>query len=127
MPKVLIADDMAAISLLFSNFLKENGFDVLNVATSSENAIKMYEEKKPDLLVLDLFGMNSYSGKHRREINSFDVISELCSKHKAKIIVVTASFRDEHIKKAISLGAKDYFVKGQPLSEFLEKINKALK
>jgi len=101
MAKILIAEDMLTILRLFRDILESSGHVVVGEAKNSSEAIQSYEKFKPDILILDLFGMNSYSEKHKREINSFDVIEELYKKYKANIIIVTGSSRQEYIDKSM--------------------------
>jgi len=123
MPKVLIADDMKVISEMLSCILQKNGFEVVSQTHCCSTVIEKYKQLNPDLVVLDLFGMNCYSEKHKKEINSFDVIKELTQKHNAKILVITGTPKDDYINKALNNGAKDFFIKSQPIDIFIKKVN----
>lgn len=78
---VIVIDDDEDIVRLFSEFLEESGIKVLGTGYDGVTAIKLYQERKPDVVLIDMMmpnGSGFYAVKKIREINS-----------KAKIIAVT--------------------------------------
>jgi two-component system chemotaxis response regulator CheY len=78
---VIVIDDDEDIVRLFSEFLEENGIKVLGTGYDGVTAIKLYQERKPDVVLIDMMmpnGSGFYAVKKIREINS-----------KAKIIAVS--------------------------------------
>lgn len=78
---VIVIDDDEDIVRLFSEFLEENDIKVLGTGYDGVTAIKLYQEKKPDVILIDMMmpnGSGFYAVKKIREINS-----------KAKIIAVS--------------------------------------
>jgi len=53
MPKILVVDDEEHIRLLYSEELKEAGYEVIT-AESGYKLLEKIEEEKPDLVVLDI-------------------------------------------------------------------------
>ena len=52
--RVLIVEDDMIISLVIENMVKELGHEVVGKATSGEEAIRLANEHKPDLLLMDI-------------------------------------------------------------------------
>ncbi len=50
---VLVVDDEALTLRTINRGLREEGFDVFT-ATSGEDALKVFHEEKPDLILLDI-------------------------------------------------------------------------
>lgn len=126
MARILIADDMKVVSKMFKEILELNGHNVVGMVDNCLDAISEYKKYQPDLLLLDLMGMNSFCKEENREINSFDVISKLVKELDAKIIVITASNNENLIKQCLLSGVKNYIIKGESNDIFLEKIKNVL-
>jgi DNA-binding response OmpR family regulator len=81
----------------------------------------MAKSFKPDAVVLDLLLPKK---------NGFEVLEILKSDQELKIIpvvVVSNLGEDSDIKRALSLGAADYYVKSEhPLNEIVEKVENVI-
>ena len=78
---VIVIDDDEDTVRLFSEFLEEKGIKVVGNGYDGITAIKLYKEKKPDVVLIDIMmpnGSGFYAIKKIRGINS-----------KAKIIAVS--------------------------------------
>ena len=60
MPKILVVDDEEHIRLLYSEELKEAGYEVIT-ADSGYKLLERIDEEKPDLVILDI-KMVDYNG-----------------------------------------------------------------
>ena len=60
MKSVLIVDDIPYVRKTLKQILSSHGFKVVGEASSGEEAIRLYEETKPDFMTMDLVmpGMN---------------------------------------------------------------------
>ncbi len=79
---VIVIDDDEDTVRLFSEFLEENGINVIGNGFDGVTAVKLFKETKPDVVLIDLNmpnGSGFYAIKKIQEIDS-----------KAKIIAVTA-------------------------------------
>jgi DNA-binding response OmpR family regulator len=118
MKKILIAEDEEVLS----NVLKDR-FEVedwkVTVVGNGEEAIEAIKKNSYNLVLLDLL-MPKKDG--------FQVLEEIKGDPELKkipIIVLSNLGGDDDIKKALELGANDYFVKTQhPMSEIVEKAEK---
>jgi DNA-binding response OmpR family regulator len=121
MKKILIAEDEEVLLNVLKDRFEDNDWNVTAV-NDGEQAIKKLDKAGRDgfdLLVLDLL-MPKKDG--------FEVLEEI--KKNAElidlpIIVLSNLGGDDDIKKAMKLGADDYYVKTQhPVSEIIEKAEK---
>jgi DNA-binding response OmpR family regulator len=82
---VIVIDDDEDTVRLFSEFLEENKIKVIGRGYDGKTAVKLYQEKKPDCVLIDVMmpnGSGIYAIKKIREMDS-DV----------KIIAVTGDSR----------------------------------
>jgi len=119
MKKILIAEDEEVLLNVLKDRFEAEGWEV-TTARDGEEAVESIKKIRPDLVLLDLL-MPKKDG--------FEVLKEIRGDPEFKtlpIIVVLSNLgSDEDIKKALSLGANDYFVKTQhPMSEIVEKAKK---
>ncbi|MCH7560997.1 MAG: response regulator [Nitrosopumilus sp.] len=80
---VIVVDDDEDTVRLFSEFLEEKGINVIGNGFDGISAVKLFKEKKPDVVLIDLNmpnGSGFYAIKKIQEIDP-----------KAKIIAVTAN------------------------------------
>jgi two-component system response regulator RpaA len=102
--KILVIEDEPILSQAMTAELECFGYDVVT-ADNGVDGLKAYYKGQPDLVLLDLLMPKK---------NGFEVLQELKAKKlldTAPVIVLTNLGQDEEKKKAISLGAKHFFVK----------------
>ena len=116
--KILIVEDEETLSKVMKEEFKDAGHDI-KVATNGEDALSMARDFSPNVILLDLVLPKK---------GGLEVLSDLKSDKDLKdisVIVLSNLAEDESIKQALSLGAKDYFVKAQySIYEILEKVQK---
>lgn len=102
--KVLIIDDDKLVSLSLKTILEADGrVDVVGIGNSGSDAITLYEEKQPEILLMDI-RMEGMSGLEAGKI--------ILEKYpEAKILFLTTFSDDEYIVKALHIGAKGYLLK----------------
>ncbi len=101
---VLIVDDDKFVTSALKAILEASGnVTVPATGTDGSEAIKLYEEYKPDILLTDI-QMNGLSGLGATE--------KILKKYPdAKILLLTTFLDDEYIIQALKLGAKGYLLK----------------
>jgi len=52
--KILIVEDERTTAVVISHFLNRLNYSVVGMVSSGEEAIKMVEEKNPDLVLMDI-------------------------------------------------------------------------
>ncbi len=102
--KVVIIDDDKLVAASLKTIVESDpGIEVLATGSSGQEAIELYEEFKPDVLLTDI-RMEGMSGLEAGET--------ILEKHKdAKLLYLTTFNDDEYIVKALSIGAKGYIIK----------------
>jgi len=101
-PRIVIAEDEAIIRLDLKEMLQEEGYEVVGEAGDGETAVKLAEELKPDLVVLDIF-MPVMDG-----LTAARLIDE---KELAAVLILTAFSERDLVGEATRTGAMAYLVK----------------
>ncbi|MBF7104237.1 response regulator transcription factor [Pediococcus pentosaceus] len=117
MPKILVVDDEKPISDIVKFNLDKEGYDVVT-AYDGEEALAQVEEKKPDLILLDLM---------LPKIDGLEVARQVRAKHNIPIIMVTA--KDSELDKVVGLelGADDYVTKPFSNRELVARVKANLR
>jgi two-component system, OmpR family, KDP operon response regulator KdpE len=100
-PLVLAVDDEAGILRLVKLELSQQGFRVVT-AGSGEEALRVAEEQRPDIVLLDIV---------MPEMTGLEVMRKLREQSNAPVILVTAKDTDSDKVRGLELGADDYIVK----------------
>jgi len=120
MKKILFIEDESALQKTFKDILEKEGYEVIK-ALDGEVGLKLAEEKKPDLILLDLI---------LPKIDGFEVLKGLKENEETKdipVIIFTNLEGAGDIQKALELGATTYLVKANySLEEIVTKIKQAL-
>jgi DNA-binding NarL/FixJ family response regulator len=102
--KIIVVDDDRLVAVSLKTIIEaEKGMEVLAVAGSGEEAVSLYRELRPDILLTDI-RMEGMTGLAAGEA----ILSEFPD---AKILYLTTFNDDEYIIKALSIGAKGYIIK----------------
>lgn len=102
--RVLIVDDDMLVAISLKTILEyDKDMEVAAVGNSGEEAINLYEELKPDVLLMDI-RMAGMTGLEAGE--------KILAKYPdARILYLTTFMDDEYIVKALTIGAKGYILK----------------
>jgi two-component system chemotaxis response regulator CheY len=115
---VLIVDDLAFIKIVLRDILEKAGFRVVGEASNGAQAITMYQDTRPDVVLMDIT-MPDMDGltalKKLREIDP-----------EARVIICSALGQQRLIVQAIQLGAKDFIVKPFQPPRVVSALKKAL-
>ncbi|MDR3556578.1 MAG: sigma-54 dependent transcriptional regulator [Syntrophobacteraceae bacterium] len=113
--KVLIIDDELSIREHLEMFLQEKGFEVLS-AENGESGIRLLNDQKPDILVLDI---------RLPGIDGIEVLRRIKKEDIAVSIIMITAFHDmETTIRAMQLGADDYIHKPIDIDELDAVIDK---
>jgi two-component system OmpR family response regulator len=115
--RILVVDDEEKIVNLVKNYLEKEGFEVFT-ADSGNEALKLFESEKPDLVVLDLM---------MPDMNGYDVCRRICSVSKTPVIMLTAKTDEVDKLLGLELGADDYITKPFSLRELAARIRVVLR
>ena len=101
MTTVLVVDDEPRIVRLVADYLQQAGFRVVEAANGNQ-ALEVFRQHQPDLVVLDL-GLPGLDG--------LDVIRAIRQSSDAPIIILSARADETDRVVGLELGADDYVVK----------------
>ncbi len=102
MAKIIIADDEQLIRRLVSDFLKKDGFTVLEAENGREALNIFYENADTDLLILDIM---------MPEKDGWEVCSEIRKNSDVPILLLSARSQEFDQLKGFESGADDYVTK----------------
>ena len=113
MATLLVIEDELEVVDVLKDYFSHHGVEVLSAATGEEGLI-LIEQKKPDLVLLDM--------KLGAGISGMEVLRKARGLNtKSQIVVVTAVDDENVAKLATGLGAAGYVTKPLTLQE-LEKV-----
>ncbi|MGB8701487.1 MAG: response regulator [Thermosynechococcaceae cyanobacterium] len=115
--KILIVDDEAMIRRILSTRLTMVGYEVA-VASNGVEALALFEQEKPDLIVLDVM---------MPQLNGLEVCQELRKFTDIPIIMLTALGDVADRITGLQMGADDYLPKPFSPKELEERINAILR
>lgn len=101
MEKILIADDEQLMRQLVIDFLKPEGYEILE-ASDGKEALEIYDKEHPDLILLDVM-MPGYDG--------WTVCREIRCESTVPIMMLTAKGEEIDQLFAYDLGADEYITK----------------
>ncbi len=102
MTKVLITDNAAFMRVRMANILVNEGFVVIQ-AKSGAQAVEMYRECKPDIVLMNL-NIADADGL-------FSILSIKQMDPKAKLMMLSSIGQEAELIEAIKMGACDFVVK----------------
>lgn len=110
--KILVVDDEPDIRHVTKVFLERRGYSVFT-AENAEAALEQFRKESPLLVLLDIKLGDDFG---------LDVLKEIKKeKPMARVLMLTGSQDEEHIKKAKEFGADGYIAK--PFTtDFLDKV-----
>ncbi len=102
--KIVIVDDDILVSSSLKTIIEANeGFEVMAIGNSGEEAIRLYKEHQPDILIMDI-RMDKMNGLEAAE----EIIKTFTN---AKVLFLTTFEDYEYIIKALKIGVKGYILK----------------
>lgn len=119
--RVLVVDDSMFIAKQITQYLTSEGFDIVGTAADGAEAIEKYKELAPNI---DLVTMDITMPK----VDGIGALEQILKFDKdARIVMISALGKQDLVKKALLLGAKNYIVKPLDREKVLERIRMSLK
>ncbi len=118
--RILIVDDQRPNVVLLEKILRDAGYANLRSTTDGREAVRLYLEIEPDLLLLDL---------RMPDVDGFQVMDALGLAHAQAylpILVLTADPEQDTKLRALARGAKDFLAKPFDPVEVLTRIRNIL-
>ncbi len=102
--RILLVDDDELITMSLEMIISaEKDFEVIGKGCSGKEAVSLYDELSPDLLLMDI---------RMVDMNGLEAAEAILKSHRdATILFLTTFSDDEYIVKALKLGVKGYLLK----------------
>lgn len=100
--RVVVAEDEALIRLDLVEMLREEGYDVVGQAGDGEEAVRLAEEHRPDLVILDV---------KMPVLDGITAAERIAGARIAPVVMLTAFSQRELVDRARDAGAMAYLVK----------------
>lgn len=102
--KILLVDDDELITMSLEMIItSEADFEIVGKGCSGREAVALYDQLNPDLLLMDI---------RMADMNGLEAAEVILNDHKdATILFLTTFSDDEYIVKALKLGVKGYLLK----------------
>ncbi len=116
MISVLLTDDHELVRTGIKRLLEDSGrIQIVGEAESGEQSIKMADELKPDVILMDI---------NMPGIGGIEACQRILKKHpQQKIIILTVHTEQTIPKRMLEIGAKGYLTKECRLEEMLQGID----
>lgn len=100
--RIIIAEDEAIIRMDLREMLEEEGYEVVGEAGDGKTAVKLAEDLRPDLAILDIVmpgmdGLDAAAAINKGELSA--------------VLILTAFSQRDYVEKATKTGAMAYLVK----------------
>jgi len=102
--KILVADDNQHQRLMLAQLIENAGYQVL-VAKDGEQAVQLFTQTKPDLVILDIL-MPNMDG-----IEAAEIIKQQLGEKYTPIIFITGRENNKVLERCIEVGADDFITK----------------
>lgn len=117
---VLIVDDEAAVRSAYRAFLaRAEGYRLVGEAATGVEAIDLFEELHPDLVLMDL---------HMPRLDGVDAIRTITARWpRARVLALTTFATHSHVVAALRAGASGYLTKDASRADLLAGMEQALR
>jgi putative two-component system response regulator len=119
--RILVVDDERVNVVLLERILEQDGYRNVKSVTDPTEAVALYDQFEPDLVLLDL---------HMPKLDGFAVMKLLSERISddtfLPLLILTADIRPEIKRRALAAGAKDFVTKPFDRTEVLLRIQNLL-
>jgi response regulator NasT len=116
-PRVVVAEDEALIRLDLVEMLAEEGYQVVGEAGDGERAVRLAEELRPDLVVLDV---------KMPRLDGIAAAERIARQRIAPVVILTAFSQRDLVERARDAGAMAYLVKPFTQADLVPAIEMAM-
>jgi len=113
--KALLVDDAAFMRMMLKRTLEELDFEVIAEAKSGKEAVRLYNQYKPDLVTM---------GLTMPEMDGIEATKKIIANDpEAKIVICSALGQKRKIIDSVKAGAKDFILKPFDKESIARKIS----
>ncbi len=111
--KILVVEDEGKIVEFIESYLLNSGYKVIT-AENGRKGLELFQEEKPDMVLLDLM---------LPDISGEQICREIRKTSKLPIIMLTAKTSEESIINGLDMGADDYITKPFSPRQLVARVN----
>ncbi|OEG14533.1 DNA-binding response regulator [Enterococcus ureasiticus] len=102
--RVLIVDDDVLVTTSLKTIIEASGeISVVGIGDSAIQAVELYEELQPDILLMDI---------RMKESTGIEAATNILAKNEQAVILLLTTFSDDdYIMEALRIGVKGYLLK----------------
>ncbi|PSL04088.1 response regulator receiver and ANTAR domain protein [Haloactinopolyspora alba] len=115
--RVLVAEDESLIRLDLIEMLGEEGYEVVGEAADGASAVRLTEENRPDLVVMDV---------KMPVLDGISAAARIVEQRIAPVLILTAFSQRDLVERAREAGAMAYLVKPFTKADLVPAIEMAL-
>ncbi len=100
---VLIVDDAEFMRMMLRDIVEDMGLEVVAEAANGQEAFEEYQNKKPDLVLLDIT---------MPEVDGLEALKKIIQVDQtANVVMITALGQKDQVLACIKAGARDFIIK----------------
>lgn len=116
--RVLLADDEMHIRMMLKTVINSIDCEVVAEASNGKEAVTLFKEKRPDLVLLDI-NMPLQTGE--------EALKEIIEEFPSALVIMLTSVTDmESVERCIDAGACNYIRKDTPLVEMKALVSETI-
>jgi two-component system chemotaxis response regulator CheY len=116
--RIMLVDDTSFMRRMLRDILGQEGYEIIAEAKNGREAVELYHQVHPDLVIMDITMPEMDGIAAVREIVGGDAA--------ARIVMCSALGQDEPIIEALEAGARDFVLKPFVPEKVLEAVRKVL-
>lgn len=114
----IVIDDDPVLTEVMTSILTNLRVSVIGIANNGEDGFQLYQEQRPELVLLDI-EMPEWDGLQSLiAIRTFDT--------EAYVVMLTGIDDEKYVEECVAAGAKDYIRKGLKSSEIVVRLQRHL-
>ncbi|WP_282171570.1 response regulator [Cytobacillus firmus] len=118
MARILIVDDAKFMRVTLGTILKKAGHEIVGEGENGKEAVDLFVNLKPDLVMMDIT---------MPEMSGLEAVREIKRDNpNAKVIMCSAMGQQKVVVESIEAGAKDFIIKPFDEGRVLEAVNRVL-
>ena len=115
--RIVIAEDEAIIRMDLREMLEEEGYDVVGEAADGDDAMRLAEQLRPDLVILDIV---------MPDTDGLTAAEHIVEQELAAVLILTAFSHRDKVARATRAGVMAYLVKPFDKSDLVPAIEVAV-
>ncbi len=115
---ILIADDAAFMRMMLKDVIQKAGYEVIGEAGNGAEAVRLYRELKPAMVLMDIT---------MPEMDGIEALKEIRAEDpSARVVMCSAMGQQAMVIESIQAGAKDFIVKPFQTERVVEAVKKVI-